>query len=42
LVQQALMKHPWIHGLDLNSRFEVSPGMKDIEKLRTFFEAFGR
>lgn len=42
LVQQALVKYPWIHGLDLNSRFEVSPGMKDVEKLRTFFEAFGR
>jgi phosphoribosylanthranilate isomerase len=42
MVQQALVKYPWIHGLDLNSRFELSPGIKDIEKLRTFFEAFGR
>ena len=42
LVQQALLKYPWIHGLDLNSRFEVSPGLKDMEKLRIFFEAFGR
>jgi phosphoribosylanthranilate isomerase len=42
LVQQALLKYPWIHGLDLNSRFEISPGLKDLEKLRSFFEAFGR
>ena len=42
LVQLALTKYPWIHGIDLNSRFEVSPGMKEIKNLRTFFGAFGR
>lgn len=42
LVQQALLKYPWIHGLDLNSRFEISPAVKDLKKLSTFFEAFGR
>lgn len=42
LVQQALLKYAWIHGLDLNSRFEISPAVKDTEKLRIFFEAFGR
>ena len=26
-------KHPQFAGVDLNSRFEVSPGIKDIEKL---------
>lgn len=25
-----------LHGLDVNSRFELSPGLKDIEKLREF------
>lgn len=24
----------WLHGLDLNSKLELSPGMKDIEKVR--------
>jgi len=28
--------HPQLHGIDLNSRFEQSPGFKDIEKLKTF------
>ena len=26
-------RHPQFAGVDLNSRFEVSPGIKDIEKL---------
>lgn len=28
--------HPSCIGIDLNSRFEVSPALKDIDKLRTF------
>lgn len=31
------IKHPQFYGVDLNSRFETSPGMKDIEKLRRAF-----
>jgi phosphoribosylanthranilate isomerase len=26
-----------LHALDLNSRFELSPGLKDIERLQSFF-----
>ncbi|HCN53994.1 MAG TPA: N-(5'-phosphoribosyl)anthranilate isomerase [Prevotella sp.] len=29
-------RHPQFAGIDLNSRFEVSPAMKDVEKLRKF------
>ena len=29
--------HPQFYGVDLNSKFEVSPGLKDIEKLKTAF-----
>ena len=28
--------HPCCIGIDLNSRFEISPALKDIDKLRTF------
>ena len=31
--------HPQCIGIDLNSRFEQSPGLKDINKLKTFFES---
>lgn len=30
--------HPMMAGVDLNSRFEVEPALKDIDKLRTFIE----
>lgn len=30
--------HPAFAGIDLNSQFETSPGVKDIGKLRTFIE----
>ena len=30
--------HPQCIGIDLNSRFEVSPGLKDIRRLKTFLE----
>lgn len=29
-------RHPQFAGIDLNSRFEVSPAMKDVEKLKKF------
>lgn len=28
--------HPQLHGVDLNSRFEIEPGLKSIEKLKAF------
>jgi phosphoribosylanthranilate isomerase len=30
------LDHPSLAGIDLNSRFEISPGLKDVEKLRNF------
>lgn len=30
--------HPQFAGIDVNSRFETSPGVKDVEKLRSFVE----
>lgn len=30
--------HPKCLGIDLNSRFETEPGMKDVEKLREFLQ----
>lgn len=30
--------HPKCIGIDLNSKFEVKPGLKDVEKLNTFLE----
>lgn len=32
------IKHPMLYAIDLNSRFETSPGLKDTEKLRSFIE----
>ena len=29
-------KHPRLAGYDLNSRFELKPGEKDPERIRTF------
>ena len=29
-------RHPKCVGIDLNSRFETEPGVKDVEKLRKF------
>jgi len=28
--------NPFLYGIDLNSRFEIKPGLKDIEKLKIF------
>ncbi len=32
--------HPQLIGIDLNSQFETSPGIKNIEKLKLFIDAF--
>ncbi len=34
--------HPMFAGVDLNSRFEVLPGVKDVEKLREFVKSLRR
>lgn len=31
-------KHPQFMGIDLNSRFEIKPAMKDVSKLETFIK----
>jgi phosphoribosylanthranilate isomerase len=33
-------EHPRCAGIDLNSRFEIEPGLKDIEKLKAFIELY--
>jgi phosphoribosylanthranilate isomerase len=32
------INHPRFYGVDLNSRFEIEPGLKDIDKLKKAFE----
>ena len=32
------ISHPQFYGVDLNSRFEIEPGLKDIDKLNNAFE----
>ncbi len=32
------IKHPLLYGLDLNSKFETEPGVKDIELLKQFIK----
>jgi phosphoribosylanthranilate isomerase len=32
------LNHPQFYGVDINSKFELEPGLKDIEKLKTAFE----
>jgi phosphoribosylanthranilate isomerase len=32
-------RHPKCVGIDLNSRFEISPAVKDINKLKTFLQS---
>lgn len=34
------IQHPKLAGIDLNSGFETSPGIKNIEKLKTFITEF--
>jgi phosphoribosylanthranilate isomerase len=38
LEQVAKITHPQFYGVDLNSRFETAPGIKDIEKLKKAFD----
>jgi len=40
----AILNHEndMLAGIDLNSRFEIAPGIKDIEQLALFFKAFNR
>jgi phosphoribosylanthranilate isomerase len=38
LEQVKAIKHPRLYGVDLNSRFEIEPGLKDIDKLKEAFE----
>jgi phosphoribosylanthranilate isomerase len=30
--------HPWLYALDINSRFETTPGIKDVEMVKKFME----
>ena len=38
LEEVKVIKHPQFYGVDLNSRFEIEPGLKDIDKLKNAFE----
>ncbi len=31
--------HPFLYGIDINSRFELSPGIKDMQKVTKFVQA---
>ena len=33
------LNFPQLYGVDINSRFEVKPGVKDVDKVRRFLEA---
>ena len=30
------IKHPFFYGVDINSKFEISPGVKDMDKVKKF------
>jgi len=32
------LNHPMLHGVDINSRFEVVPGVKDVPRVKKFIE----
>lgn len=32
------IKHPALYALDINSKFEISPGIKDINKIKSFIQ----
>lgn len=36
------LKHPLWAGIDLNSKFETAPALKDVEKLKAFLAEFAR
>ena len=45
LVHTAMIKEiidPRLYAIDINSKFELEPGLKDIEKLKEFFRHFDR
>lgn len=31
-------RHPYFAGIDINSRFETAPGIKDVERISNFLE----
>lgn len=33
------IKHPKLYGIDLNSKFEIKPGLKDVQLLQQFIKA---
>lgn len=36
------LRHPRLAGIDLNSRFETAPAIKDIQKLKTFLQQYDK
>jgi len=38
LAEIRAIDHPQFYGVDLNSRFEISPGIKDIDRLTKAFD----
>ena len=40
-ISQLASDNPKLYGLDLNSKFEVSPALKDVEKLKRFLGGLG-
>lgn len=36
------IKHPFFHGVDINSKFETSPGIKDMDKVKKFVKDLKR
>lgn len=36
------IKHPKLYGVDLNSKFEIRPGLKDVQLLQQFIKALKR
>jgi phosphoribosylanthranilate isomerase len=36
------MRHEYLFAVDINSRFEISPGLKDIDKVKEFIEELRR
>lgn len=36
------LAHPYFYGIDINSKFELEPGLKDIGKLETAFKTLKR
>lgn len=35
------LQHPYLYAIDVNSRFEVEPGVKDMEKVQQFISELG-